>query len=129
MVWFGLWCLTALSTLFLLYRGGQFFWWRKSEYPGKTTDLWQVTDKPDHIMLYRVHLTKNGVRTHVIGTDCTGSWKSNYHRITTTTAPETKMMIIQIELDLLYSTEYKRHLCIFLSINYGISSICIDLHW
>jgi peptide chain release factor subunit 3 len=32
----------ALSTIFQL---GQFYWWRKQEYPEKTTDLWQVTDK------------------------------------------------------------------------------------
>jgi hypothetical protein len=36
---YGLWCLTSLSTIFQLYRGG-------------------------HIMLHRVQLVLNGVRTH-----------------------------------------------------------------
>jgi len=30
---------------FQLHRGGQFYWWRKPEYPEKTTDLPQATDR------------------------------------------------------------------------------------
>jgi hypothetical protein len=61
------WCLTPLSTIFQLFCGGQFYWWRKPENPEKTSDLSQITDKTlSHNV---VHLALIEVRTHNISGD------------------------------------------------------------
>ena len=55
-------------------------------------------------MLYRVHLTMSVVRSHtlvVIGTDCIGSCnRTNYHTITTTTAPVLEKAIHEDGVDI-----------------------------
>ena len=63
--------LTPLSTIFQLYRGGEFYWCRKPENPEKTTN------KHEHILFYSSPWA--GVErtiSVVIGTDWIGSCKS-----------------------------------------------------
>ena len=59
--------------------------WRSVLLVEETTDLSQVTDKLSHnVALSTPHHEQALV---VIGTDCIGSCKSNYHTIMTMTAP------------------------------------------
>ena len=79
-----------------------FIWWRKPDYPEKTTDLSYVIDKLYHIIFieYRlVYLVWGGFElttSVVIGTDYKGSCKFNYHTITTP-PPNIDIQKIQIK--------------------------------
>ena len=53
LVWFMVSNVT--STIVQLYSGGQFYWWRKPEYPEKTTDLPQVNDTQCIILATKVN--------------------------------------------------------------------------
>jgi hypothetical protein len=69
----------TFNNISVIYRDGQFYWWRKPEYPEKTTHLPQDTDKLYHIMLYVVHFAWAGLELTtfvVIGTNYIGSNKS-----------------------------------------------------
>ena len=57
-----LWCLTPLTTIFQLYRGGQYYWWRNRRKLPICRNFF-------HIMLYRVHIAVNRVRTYNVGGD------------------------------------------------------------
>jgi hypothetical protein len=63
-----------LSTILQLYRGGSLYWLRTQEYPEKTTDLPQGTDKLDYIMLYRVHLAWAGFELTMLVVIELGLW-------------------------------------------------------
>jgi hypothetical protein len=86
-------CLTPLSKIFQLL-----LLWRNLEYPEKSTDLSQVTDKLYHILFYRVHLAMNGVQTH----------KFNYN--TTTTAQvqlRWKVIVLLILMEFMIISVYR----------------------
>ena len=59
-----IWCLTPLSTLFQLYRDGQFYWWRKPEYSEKTNR--PVASKWKTLSHNVVHLAMRGIRVNIL---------------------------------------------------------------
>ena len=83
------WCLMPLSTLII-----SVILWQsvlllvETGEPEKTIDMSQVTDRLYHIMFCTSPWLRFKLTTLlVIGTDCIGSCKSNYHTITVMTAP------------------------------------------
>jgi hypothetical protein len=58
----GLWCLTTRSTIFQLYRGGQFYYcWRKPKYLGKNRPAANHRQILSHKV---VHLAMSGIQIH-----------------------------------------------------------------
>jgi hypothetical protein len=97
----GLWCLVPLSTIFQFYRGGQFYWWRKPEYPEKTTDTeshWQTLWH--NVVSSTPRLS--GIRTHNFSDDrhwlhSKGSCKSNHHMFTMAPLPLNSEVLVHLK--------------------------------
>ena len=64
--------LTPLSTIFQLYHGNQFQWWKKPEYPERTTDHGQATGTLYHLRVECILFCnlQSRSRTHSVLVDC-----------------------------------------------------------
>ena len=98
-VWFGLWCLMSLSTIFQLslyivavsfIGGGNQSTWRKPLIYRKSLTNFITWCCIKHTSPWTGFKVTTLV---VIGTDCIGSCKSNYHMITTITSPSTVQVL------------------------------------
>jgi hypothetical protein len=121
---YGLWCLTPLSTLFQLYGGGQFYWWRKPEYPEDTTDLSQVIDKRYHTIWYRVHIACAGFKhtTLVVIRSITTTTARTFYKLDQIINQSKIIKICNIiwyifyDINIIYYTKLKTLLFILLSL-------------
>ena len=87
-IWFGFMVFNATQQYFSYIVAVNFIGGWNGRIPEKTTDLPQVTDKLDHLMLCTSPWVGfESTTSMVIGTDCICSCKSNYHTITATTVP------------------------------------------
>ena len=81
------WLVSLFSTIFQLYRGGKFYWWRNRNTWRKPPTCRKSLTNLIIIMLYQEHLAW----IHNIRGDrhwLHSSYKSNYNTITTTMAPK-----------------------------------------
>jgi hypothetical protein len=79
------------------------------KYSTSQLDLWPVTSHWQTLSHNVVHLTLIEIRTSmVIGTDCVGSCKSNYHTITITTAPKLCLLFRSYRLNQLINLSTAR---------------------
>ena len=114
-----LWNLKPFSTICQLFHGGQFYWWRKLEYPKKTTDLSKGTDKlwSHNNGSSTPHLS--GIRTYNTSGDYTDSCRPNYHTITATSIPQ-----------LLYTVYIRINMHVDTFLYYTSCHCCIiNSHW
>jgi hypothetical protein len=100
-------CLTPLSKIFQLL-----LLWRKLEYPEKSTDLSQVTDKLYHILFYRVHLAMGQMMDQMfvyVVLNIKHLWVIMWHIFTNSTNNTTTILFPTQLWDLLYTYVHKNH--------------------
>ena len=64
----GLWCLMPLSTIFQLYRGGEFYWWRKPECREKVRPVTSHEQTLSHNVVSS-EPRPSGISTHNVSGD------------------------------------------------------------